>query len=102
MKRRVLWLLLVAGLAVGCKKAEPAAPAVGAGTGSPAAPANAPDDTGATLRELSLALRKHVVRTQSAPKDFEDFVAQAKIQVPPPPAGKKYAIAGGAVVLVDR
>ena len=59
-------------------------------------------DMSATLNQLSLELRKYVVRTRSVPKNFEEFVAKSHVQVPPPPAGKKYAIQDQAVVLVKR
>jgi hypothetical protein len=63
-------------------------------------PANA--DMEATLQQLSLELRKYVMRTRSVPKTFDEFAASARIQVPPPPVGKKYAIEKQAVVLVKR
>ncbi len=56
----------------------------------------------ATLNQLSLELRKYVVSTRSVPKDFEEFAAKSRVQIPPAPAGKKYAIQGQAVVLVKR
>ncbi len=59
-------------------------------------------DTDATLRQLSLELRKYVSRTRNVPKTFEDFVASAQIKAPPPPAGKEFAIEDQAVVLVKR
>ena len=59
-------------------------------------------DVDATLGQLSLELRKYVVGTRSVPKNFEEFVAKSHVQVPPPPAGKKYAIKDQAVVLVKR
>jgi hypothetical protein len=118
----LLWLLLALGLAAGCKK-EAAAPAADTpplpqdqttaaaeappsrGRPVPEAPlapsvipANA--DVDATLQQLSLELRKYVVRTRSVPKTFEEFVEKSRVQAPPAPAGKKYAIEGQAVVLV--
>ncbi len=59
-------------------------------------------DANATLTQLSLELRKYVMRTRSVPKNFEEFQAKSQVQVPPPPAGQKYAIKGQAVVLVKR
>ena len=59
-------------------------------------------DTSATLGQLSLELRKYVLRTRSAPKSFEEFQAKSQLEAPPAPAGKKYAIQGSAVVLVKR
>jgi hypothetical protein len=62
----------------------------------------AQSDPKATLEQLSLELRRYVVRTRSVPKDFEEFLAKSQVQVPPPPSGKKYAIQNQAVVLVQR
>jgi hypothetical protein len=59
-------------------------------------------DINGTLSQLSLELRKYVVRTRSVPKDFEEFAAKSRVQMPPPPAGQKYAIRGQAIVLVKR
>jgi len=75
------------------------------GPGQPTAPAPkaiAAGDPNAVLSQLSLELRKYVMRTRQKPKDFEDFVANSHVQPPPPPADKKYAIQGAAVVLVKR
>ena len=120
-------LLLVAALSGGCKKhgpgpsasgesnavaPDPSAPAAAAAR-SPGAPVPTPytpatitapesSDMSATVRQLSLELRKYVVSTRSVPKDFEEFAAKSHIQVPPAPAGKKYSIQGQAVVLVKR
>ena len=67
----------------------------------PPAPVVVPDspDTAATLSQLSLELRKYVVRTRIAPKTFEEFIAVSQVQAPAPPPGKKYVIKSGAVVL---
>jgi hypothetical protein len=119
--------LLVVALAAGCKKQgpepsasgasnavppEPSAPAAAAvrSPGAPvprsytpaaiAAPQNT--DMSATLNQLSLELRKYVVSTRSVPKNFEEFVAKSRIQVPPAPAGQKYVIQGQVVALVKR
>jgi hypothetical protein len=71
---------------------------------SPAKPVVVPDsgNVDATLAQLSLELRRYVIRTRSVPKDFEDFLAKSGAQVPAAPAGKKYAIQDQAVVLVKR
>lgn len=71
---------------------------------APAAATVIPDsgDASATLQGLTQALRDHVVRTRNVPKDFEEFAAKARVSFPPPPAGKKYAIRGQEVVLVNR
>ena len=103
----LLWaVLLSAALAAGCSKEPPAAAPAAA---APAAPPSAksaviPDsgDVNATLNQLTLELRRYVVGTRSVPKDFEDFAAKSRVQAPPPPAGKKYAIKDQAVVLVNR
>lgn len=59
-------------------------------------------DVNATLQALSLELRKYVVRTRTVPRSFEEFVERARVQAPPPPPGKKYALEGQAVVLVNQ
>ncbi len=115
-------LLLAVALAVGCSTHEPAAGLkaptnTAAADGSAARPAHGPGpmrtapmatvipDTGnidATLGQLTSRLRDYVVHTRSVPKDFEEFIAKSGVQAPPPPAGKKYAIQNGAVVLAKR
>jgi len=57
-------------------------------------------DLNATLGQLSLELRKYVVRTRKVPKTFEEFLAKSNVQAPPAPDGKKYAIQGQEIVLV--
>ena|SRR5690348_10572038 len=115
MRSLGLCLLLAAGIIAGCKKSEPPVPTADAqgvgeavpsprGTDFPtsAAPAVtiAPSaNTETTLQELSLELRRYVVRTHKIPKTFEEFAANSNVQFPPPPAGKKYAIEGQAVIL---
>jgi hypothetical protein len=59
-------------------------------------------DMNAVLGQLSMALRKYVFRTRTAPKNFEEFAANAHLQFPPPPDGQRYAIEHGAVVLEKR
>jgi len=121
------FVLLAAGMAMGCKK-QGVGPDAGAATNAPtadqpgseaAAPpsprgpgpmpvASAPGvirdqaDANAVLAQLTLELRKYVVRTRSVPKNYEEFIAKSQVQAPPPPAGKKYAIQNKAVVLLDR
>jgi hypothetical protein len=119
MRHFGLCLLLGFGLVSGCKKSEPApasADAQSAGEAVPSPrgidfPANAPtgavvvpqsDDPQATLRQLSLELRRYVVRTHKVPRNFDDFAANSNVQFPPPPPGKKYAIEGQAVVLTKQ
>ena len=115
MRSLGLGLLLALGIVAGCKKSDPALPTVDAqgaeqavpsprGTDFPtsAAPAvtiTQSDNAQETLQQLSLELRRYVVRTHKIPKAFEEFAANSNVQFPPPPAGKKYAIEGQAVVL---
>jgi len=124
-KRCVIGLflcVLTASVMVGCKKHEaavsPSPPPTDQLAATPSAPpphgpppmaadalaAVVPDtgDINATLHDLSLELRKYVVRTRSIPKTFEEFAAKSRVQMPPAPAGKKYAIQGQAVVLVKN
>jgi hypothetical protein len=87
--------------------APPLTPPVHGPGPMPAAPPGPPvvsDDGGvnAVLTQLSLELRKYVVRTRSIPKTYEEFAAKSNVQAPPPPAGKKYAIENQAIVLVGR
>ena len=116
----VLWILLAAGLAVGCKKQEPApgatpdqpdasmAPPSPRGPGpmseTPTNPVVIADtgDVNATLQKLTQELRDYVVRTRSVPRNFEEFATKSQVRFPPAPDGKKYAIQGQAVVLVKR
>ena len=53
----------------------------------------------AVTAQLTLELRRYVAYTRTIPKNFEDFTAHDPITFPPPPAGKKYIITGGKVVL---
>ena len=115
----VLLVFVAASLAIGCKKKEMAAVAQDQQSDSNAAPPSLGrppsipvsaepvvvadnGDVNATLRQLSLELRKYVVRTRSVPKTFEEFASKSQAQVPSPPAGKKYAIQNQAIVLVNR
>jgi hypothetical protein len=59
-------------------------------------------DVNATLGQLSLELRKYVVRTRTVPKIFEEFLAKSNVQPPPAPAGQKYEIQGQVIVLVKK
>ena len=115
-------VLLTVLVIVGCKKHEtvvssrpsptdqaavaPAGPSPhGPGPMAPDSAAAVVPDTGdmnSTLHDLSLELRKYVVRTRTVPKTFEEFAAKSRVQMPPAPAGKKYAIQGQAVVLVKN
>ena len=111
-------LLLGVSLTLGCDRQQPAAGDATTAANEPAAPesprgpvsamAAPPDqtvvitntgDVNATLERLSIELRKYVVGSRSVPKNFEDFVSKARVEYPPAPAGKRYKIAGQAVVL---
>ena len=66
------------------------------GCGKPSRPAAqgiAPSDpqVAANLALLSRELRKAMPHYKLT-RDFEDFVNQTHVEVPPPPAGQKYAI----------
>lgn len=49
--------------------------------------------------KLTMELRKYVAYTRNIPKNFEDFVAHHPMKYPPAPAGKKYVIEDGKVVV---
>jgi len=118
MKRVSFCLAVLLLLTAGCGKPKPAAvvanPAdANAAPESPRAPGFLTEtaavavvnDTGQidnTLAQLTAELRKYVIETRSVPRDFEEFATKSHLQAPAPPAGKKYAIHGQAVVLVRR
>src|SRR5947209_13161814 len=119
-------LLLAISLATGCHKNAPVSETNAATNGVPPAPLSvseappsprgpgpmppAPASTvvvsdggiNATLEQLSLELRKYVVRTRSVPRTYEEFIAKSHVHAPPPPEGKKYVIENQAIVLVRR
>ena len=123
---RIFWLVLVLGAAMfiaGCGKksetppvsqtpppsqaSQAAVPPVSPSPAqnaqpAPAAPATNAATAPADLQSLNQQLISWVVQNHQRPKSFEDCVARANIQVPPPPAGKKYVInSRGFVALVD-
>jgi hypothetical protein len=62
-----------------------------------------PDDTQKTLQGLNRALMGWMIRNHRHPKTFEEFAGSANMQIPNPPAGKKYALnARGFIVLVSN
>jgi hypothetical protein len=68
----------------------------------PAAQAVNTDTTALTLRDLNRALLKLRMQGHQRPKTFEEFAATTNIQIPPPPAGKKYTLnKKGYIILVD-
>lgn len=121
MSRLVLWLWLAAVVFCGCNRHSPASQS-GSGAESAAADGAAPsprglgkvaeapgnvvvtntESTTATLDQLSQELRRYVIRTRSVPKTFDEFAANTQLQAPPAPDGKRYAIQGQAVVLVNK
>ena len=55
------------------------------------------------LRPLNHALLIWIVHNRRHPAGFEEFAANAGIQIPPPPPGKKYIIdSRGLISLVNR
>jgi len=81
---------------------QPAPAAPGSAENSqPVPPTTSAEPAPTDLKELNHALLRWVVQNHYRPKSFEDFVARSNIQVPPPPAGKKYVIQRGFIVLVD-
>ena len=55
-----------------------------------------------TLQMLNRAMVGWMRQNHRRPQNFEDFASSANIQIPAPPAGKKYALNGrGFIVLVD-
>jgi hypothetical protein len=113
------WLafLLLAALAAGCgkKHSEVALPPPTAASFDPARdaapqpmdlPPNpqmqviaAGQDTDAILAQLTAELGRYVRYTHAPPKTFEEFAKHDPITFPPPPAGKKYLISNGQVIL---
>ena len=124
MKQPLLLMsLLVVALAIGCKKHEPAAnatpppaePTATSANNAPAAPSAAPaaagavaapaaTDINATLTDLTRLARSYVASTHQVPGTFEEFVAaNPGLQIPVPPAGKKYSFGPKMrVILVNR
>jgi hypothetical protein len=60
-------------------------------------------EAGVDLAALTRDLKRWIVSTKERPGTFEEYVAKAKVSVPPAPAGKKFAISKEMrIVLVDR
>ena len=79
--------------------APTAAPTTVASTFAPATATNATPD----LRPLNHALLIWIVHNRRHPASFEEFAANAGIQIPPPPPGKKYIIdSSGLISPVNR
>ena len=115
-----VFLVFVAVVATGCGKANTAAPPVtqNSAAATPAAPSPAAqadtaapqpvamtssNDSPQTLQLLNRALLHWMIKNRRHPENFEEFANSANIQIPDPPAGKKYALNGrGFIVLVDN
>jgi len=107
MKKNIIVVLgaclIVAGASCG-KKSD-----AGAGTngGTMATQGNAAEAKASyddpVLAQLTRDVKRWIVMTKKVPANFEDFVAKAKVTVPPPPAGKKYALSAEMrVILVNQ
>ncbi len=109
MKTAFSWaLILTAALFFsGCAKSKPPvaeAPPTMVDTNMPTAAARAPEyapapeliaaspNGGADLKQLNHAYIGWIVSNRRHPKDFAEYVQLSGVQVPPPPAGKKYVI----------
>jgi hypothetical protein len=112
-KTNLLLLLTLVSLAtagVSCGKKQPpvqqgASPTVVPATIPPAsttppAPVYSPSpgavaanpDGGANLKQLNHAFMKWIAINHRRPGSFAEFTAACGLQIPPPPAGKKYVI----------
>jgi hypothetical protein len=117
-----LCFILAMALAAGCSKSSPPPQAVAppvssdstsAQQNTPPPPmamqnpgpvvAAGPDDTQKMMQGLNRALVGWMIRNHRHPKTFEEFASSANMQIPDPPAGKKYTLnARGFVILVDN
>ena len=113
-------LMLLAGAVTGCGKHEEPPAVAPTPTNAPAAdnapgpmppapaverPLNVPEGANmdAVLTQLTRELHRWIVGNRRTPNSFEEFIASSRLQCPPPPAGKKYALTKQMkVVLVDR
>ena len=72
---------------------------------APASPAvvSAQPPTAPDLKELNRSVLRWILGNRRRPQNFEEFAATAGVTIPPPPAGKKYALGKDMhVQLVDR
>lgn len=118
----IVCLALAMAVTAGCGKssssADPAAPPVTSDTTSnqqdptaaslalqnpqPVVAAN-PDDSQKMLQGLNRALLGWTIRNRRHPQTFEEFAGSANIQIPAPPAGKKYTLnSDGFIILVSN
>ena len=119
-KQSIIWLACALGVLAGCSKhaaaiSTDAAPAPADANAAQAAPESQPAAAAAPqpavtatnsapdLHLLNQALMGWVYKNGRRPASFEEFASSAGVQIPPPPAGKKYAFNGrGFIVLVNR
>jgi hypothetical protein len=123
-ERRVLCFMLglaVAILAAGCGKKStapvsnnapppPTNETATAPVSPPPAPISQPTATvpaakpaPPSVQALNHVLMGWIIQHHRHPKSFEDFAASANVQIPPPPAGKKYTLnSRGFIILVDN
>lgn len=118
----IICLALALAVTAGCGKSNPSAdpttPPVTSDTASnqpdpagaplalqnplPVVEAN-PDDTQKMLQGLNRALLGWTIRNHRHPNTFEEFAGSANIQIPDPPAGKKYTLnSDGFIILVSN
>jgi hypothetical protein len=106
MKRLFYYAVLgcvLVGLLSRCGKQSDTTPVSGGMVTQGASPEAASTYGDEALAELTREVRRYIVATKQRPGSFEDFVANAKITVPPPPPGKKYELSKEMrVVLVNR
>jgi len=70
---------------------------------APATPTIAQADGQPNMAELDRVARVWMLRNHRRPSGWEDFAANAGVEIPPPPPGKKYALSRDMrVTLVDR
>lgn len=69
----------------------------------PSAPSSSAKDSGPTqLQMLNRAVLGWKMKNHRRPQSFEEFASTAGVQIPPPPAGKKYALdSKGFIILVN-
>jgi hypothetical protein len=77
--------------------------AVSPGQSAPAVASIAQADGQADMTELDRVARMWMFRNHRRPTSWDDFAANAGVQIPPPPPGKKYVLSRDMrVTLVDR
>lgn len=118
----IVCLALASAVSAGCGKSSPpadsAVPPVSSDTTSaqqnqtapplalqnpgPVVAAN-PDDSQKMLQGLNRALLGWTIRNRRHPQTFEEFAGSANLQIPDPPAGKKYTLnSDGFIILVSN